>query len=35
MTFHYVSSLKRQVYDGIGYAGPGVTLDVTCTVTGV
>jgi hypothetical protein len=34
MTFHYTSGLKRQVFDGFGYAGPGTIDDTYCTVTG-
>ena len=34
MTFHYVTSLKRTVFDGIGYAGPGTVSESYCTVTG-
>jgi hypothetical protein len=34
MSFHYVTSLKRTVFDGIGYAGPGTVIESYCTVTG-
>lgn len=34
MTFHYVTSLKRTVFDGTGYAGPGPVIESNCTVTG-
>jgi hypothetical protein len=34
MSFHYVTSLKRTVFDGITYAGPGTVIESYCTVTG-
>jgi hypothetical protein len=34
MTFHYVTSLKRSVFDGFGYAAPGTVIESYCTVTG-
>jgi hypothetical protein len=34
MSFHYVTSLKRTVFDGISYAGPGNVIESYCTVTG-
>jgi len=34
MTFHYMTSLKRTVFDGISYAGPGTVIESYCTVTG-
>ena len=34
MSFHYVTSLKRTVFDGITYAGPGSVIESYCTVTG-
>jgi hypothetical protein len=34
MTFHYVTSLKRTVFDGTGYAGRGPVIESNCTVTG-
>jgi hypothetical protein len=34
MSFHYVTSLKRSVFDGISYGGPGTVIESYCTVTG-
>lgn len=34
MTFHYVTSLKRSVFDGVNDAGPGTVIESNCTVTG-
>jgi hypothetical protein len=34
MTFHYVTSLRRQVFDGTSYGGPGTVIESYCTVTG-
>jgi hypothetical protein len=34
MSFHYVTSLKRTVFDGVNYAGPGTVIESYCTVTG-
>jgi hypothetical protein len=34
MTFDYVTSLRRSVFDGFSYAGPGTVIESHCTVTG-
>jgi hypothetical protein len=34
MTFHYVTSVKRSIFDGISYGGPGTIIESNCTVTG-
>jgi hypothetical protein len=35
LSFHFVTSLRRTVYDGVSYGGPGEIIDSDCTVTGV
>jgi hypothetical protein len=34
MSFHFETTLKRRIFDGYGYAGPGTLWDIDCTVTG-
>jgi hypothetical protein len=34
MTFDYVASLRRSVFDGTSHAGPGTVIESHCTVTG-
>ena len=35
MSFHFVTSVRRTVYDGVTFGGPGTIIDSDCTVTGV
>jgi hypothetical protein len=34
LTFHYVTTIKHRIYDGVSFTEPGTVIDSTCTVTG-